>query len=191
MESMPRHQCVIYSGLPSDLLTGLANVLQVRLRANYRCLYLNSPPMVTRMRSSLSAQGMNVDREIAEGRLLLVSDRGQLVDGAFDTRRMLELLRGAVASALADGRSGLWASGDMAWEFGPRQDFSSLVEYERALEVLVSSEPALCGICQYHADTLPDEVVRQGYSVHRALFVNETLTRINPQFVPARNGHAN
>ena len=51
---MPRHQCVIYSGQPSDLLTGLASVIQVRLRANYRCVYLNSPPMVAGMRASLS-----------------------------------------------------------------------------------------------------------------------------------------
>lgn len=187
---MPRHQCLIYSGHPSDLLTGLAAILHVRLRANYRCLYLNSPAMVTGMRACLAAQGVNVDGEIAKGRLQLLSERDHLVNGAFDPQRMLGLLSEALASALADGHAGLWASGDMAWEFGPEPDFSSLVEYERGLEVLLNAEPRLCGICQYHADTLPEEVVRNGYAVHRALFVNETLTRINPKYVPPGNRHA-
>jgi len=191
LNSMPRHQCVIYSGQPSDLLTGLASVIQVRLRANYRCVYLNSPPMVAGMRASLSAQGVNVDGEIASRRLQLSSSHSYLVDGAFDPKRMLDLLNEGLASALAAGHTGLWGSGDAAWEVGPMQDFARLVEYERGLEVLLNSEPALTCICQYHADTLPEDVVRSGYALHRALFVNETLTRMNPQFVPARNGHAN
>ena len=34
--------------------------------------------------------------------------------------------------ALDDGYSGLWATGDMSWEFGPAKDFSMLLEYEWA-----------------------------------------------------------
>ncbi len=188
---MPRHQCLIYSGHPSDLLTGLATVIRVRLKANYRCLYLNSPPMVTGMRASLAAQGVDVDGEIENAKLQLSSGRDHLVKGAFDPKRMLGLLSEALVSALADGHAGLWASGDMAWEFGPDQDFASLVEYERGLEVLLNAEPRLCGICQYHAGSLPEDVVRNGYALHRALFVNETLTRMNPHYVPVKNGHAN
>lgn len=165
--------------------------MRVRLRGNYRCLYLNSPPMVIGMRASLMVQGVKVDREIAKGRLQLMSDRDHLVKGVFDPKRMLELLREALASALADGHAGLWASGDMAWEFGPEQDFATLVEYERGLETLLNAEPQLCGVCQYHTDTLPAEVVRNGHALHRALFVNETLSRMNPDYVPAKNRTVN
>lgn len=45
--------------------------------------------------------------------------------------------------------------------------------------------PALRGICQYHADTLPREMMRQGSLTHPSIFVNETLSRINPHFLPA------
>jgi hypothetical protein len=188
---MPRHQCLIYSGHPSDLLTGLATVIRVRLNANYRCLYLNSPAMVTGMRASLSAQGVNVDREIANSRLQLTSDQGHLVKGTFDPQRMLDALNDALASALADGHAGLWASGDMAWEFGPERNFTRLVEYELALECMLNSQPALCGICQYHIDTLPENVVRSGRKLHPALFINETLSRINTDYVPANGRRVN
>ncbi len=188
---MPRHQCVVYSGDPSDLLTGLASVIQLRLRANYRCVYLNSPPMVAGIRASLSAQGVDVEREVASKRLQLSSSHSYLVNGQFDPQRMITLLREGLASALADGYAGLWGSGDAGWEVGPVQDFSGLVEYERGLEVLLNAEPALSCICQYHADTLPEDVVRNGYALHRALFINETLTQINPRYVPDKKGLAN
>ena len=54
----------------------------------------------------------------------------------FDPEYMIEQLRLACELAVADGHVGLWATGDMAWEFGPDKDFSKLLEYERALERL-------------------------------------------------------
>lgn len=46
---------------------------------------------------------------------------------------------------------------------------------------------ALGGICQYHADTLPREVLRQGLLAHPLIFVNETLSRINPHYFRAES----
>ena len=191
MTSMPRHQCLIYSGHPSDHLMALAGAIRAKLKANYRCLYLNSPAMVAGIRSCLTAQGVDADHEMATGRLLLSSDRDHLVRGRFDPARMLELLREALASALADGHAGLWASGDMSWEFGPEQDFSKLVDYELALEHFLNEEHSLSGVCQYRADTLPEDVVRNGYGLHRALFVNETLSKIISGHVPHQKQRTN
>jgi hypothetical protein len=52
-----------------------------------------------------------------------------------------------------------------------------------ALRGLFRKHPALGGICQYHADTLPCEVLRQGLLVHPSIFVNETLSRINRHYL--------
>ena len=48
---------------------------------------------------------------------------------------------------------------------------------------IFQTHPALSGVCQYHADTLPREVLREGLLTHRSLFINETLSRLNPYFV--------
>ena len=55
--------------------------------------------------------------------------------------------------------------------------------------------PEMSGICQYHADTLPREILHKGVRAHSHLFVNETLTIINPHYIdrkslsqPATNG---
>jgi MEDS: MEthanogen/methylotroph, DcmR Sensory domain len=75
------------------------------------------------------------------------------------------------------------ASGDMTLEFGPEKDFSKLVEYEYRLEEFMRRRPEFSGICQYHVETLPTEVVRNGLRIHQSVFVNETLSLMNPHYV--------
>jgi len=184
----PRHHCLIYEGAPSRHLTSVAAVVFKKLTQNHRCLYLNSRPMVAGMRSYLAAAGVDVTHEIEKGSLVLSSEQGHLVDGQFDVDRMMDTLAGALDQALKDGYAGLWASGDMTWEMGPDKDFSKLVEYEHRLEEFFHQHPEMGGICQYHADTLPFDVLRQGFRSHPAVFINETLILINPYFVHSEPG---
>lgn len=184
MKPIPRHQCLIYRGAPTEQLASLALMIRKKLEANFRCLYLNSPAMVDGMRAYLTSSGLDVHDAVVSGRLILSSGHDHLVNGEFDPQRMLRLLKDAYDGALKDGHAGLWASGDMAWEFGPERDFDKLVQYERALEVFFHAHPNLQGVCQYHADVLPGDVVKNGLAVHPAIYVNDTLSRINAQYVP-------
>jgi len=43
----------------------------------------------------------------------------------------------------------------------------------------------MSGVCQYHVATVPREALHHGLVSHSALFVNETLARVNPLFLPA------
>lgn len=183
MEPVPRHQCLIYDGPPSRHLKALAAVTRDKLNQNRRCLYLNSKPMVAGMRSYLAATGVDVEKAIRTGKLMLVSEQHHLVNGRFDVGQMMLMLEQALVAALRDGYAGLWATGDMTWEMGPERDFLKLVEYEWRLEKFFAGHPELGGICQYHAGTLPREMIRQGLIVHPSIFVNETLSLINPHYV--------
>ena len=139
--------------------------------------------MVTGMRSYLFAAGIDVTKEIVKGSLVLSSSNAHLVEGRFIVDRMLGMLKEALHQALHDGYQGLFATGDMSREFGPEKDFSKLLEYEWRLEELLQAHPALSGICQYHADTLRPEVLRHGLLTHSSLFINDTLSRLNPHYV--------
>jgi hypothetical protein len=183
MDAVPRHQCMIYEGSPAKHLRGLAATIVENLRNNKRCLYLNSPTMVAGIRSYLAATGLDLARELETGALVLSSDESHLIDGRFDGDRMLALLESEIEEAFRDGFSGLWATGDMTWEFGNERHFVKLLDYERGLEELFAKHPSLSGVCQYHTDTLPIGVVEQGLRIHKGVFVNETLSRINPHFL--------
>jgi MEDS: MEthanogen/methylotroph, DcmR Sensory domain len=145
-----RHQCLIYEGAPSRQLPALAATIRHRLGANYRCLYLNSPAMVAGMSSYLAAQGIDVAHEVSKTSLVLSSDQSHLSAANFDVKQMIGKLEYAIVQALRDGYQGLWATGDMSWEFGAERNFQKLFEYERQLEELFRRQPLLCGICQYH-----------------------------------------
>jgi len=179
-----RHQCLIYEGPPSRQLPTLATMIQRKLDEGYRCLYLNSPTMVAGLRSCLSATGFDVSIEVAKARLTLSSQTIGTGEDGFDVESMLRHLEDSLDQALDDGYRGLWASGDMTWEFGSEKNFTKLMEYEYKLENLFLKRHELCGICQYHMDTLPCEAPRQGLLTHRAIFINETLSRLNPHYVP-------
>jgi len=181
-----RHQCLIYDGAPSGQLSALAAILQRKLNEGFRCLYLNSRPMVAGMRSMLSSKGLDVGNEIERGRLILSSEPVTSSDGSFDVGLMLNTLESALDKALSEGYKGLWATGDMTWEFGSEKNLEKLAEYEWRLEELMRKREALCGICQYHLDSLPREVTRRGLLAHRSIFINETLSRINPHYVSSK-----
>lgn len=173
---------MIYEGAPSLKLPVLAAIIQKKLKEGYRCLYLNSAPMVAGMGSTLAAMGTDVFGEREANRLLLSSEPLTTGQG-FDVDEMLGKLEDALDLALQEGFRGLWASGDMTWEFGPENDFSKLLEYELKLEEIFARRPELCGICQYHRDTLPAQAMRESLLVHPGLVLNETLTRINPHYL--------
>ena len=161
----------------------MASVVRHKLSEDYRCLYLNSQPMVAGMGSYLAAAGVDVGRETSEGSLMLSSDRDHLIEGShFDLNRMVQALHDALDQALKDGYEGLWATGDMTWEMGPDKDFSKLLEYEWRLEEFLRENPKMGGICQYHVETMPRKAVRQAVLAHPGIFVNETLSMLNPVY---------
>jgi hypothetical protein len=179
-----RHRCLIYEGPPARQLPALASAARKKLQENYRCLYLNSPSVVAAMQTHLEAVHVDVARETARASLVLSSAQHHLVDGGiFDIDRMIGTLRTAVDQALHDGYRGLWASGDMIWEFGPARDFSKLLEYEWRLEEFFHECPELVGVCQYRADMLPRSAVRHGLRSHRSIFVNDARSMINPRYI--------
>ena len=139
--------------------------------------------MVAGMRSYLAAAGVDVAHEAANAKLLLSSERHHLADGRqFDGEQMIGALEAALKQALKDGYEGLWATGDMTWELGPDKDFSRLLEYEWRLEEFLRANPKMSGICQYHVDNIPRPIVRQGLLAHPSIFLNQTLSVLNPVY---------
>lgn len=184
MEEHSRHQCIIYAGAPSQKLPSLAVTMRQMMEDGYRCLYMNNVTMVASIISCLAVVGVDVEREIANNRLVLTSE--PVCEGDdFNVEQMLQKLEDALNEALKDGYKGLWASGDMTWEFGSEKNFEKLVEYEWKLETLFQKRKELRGICQYHSDTLPTDVMRRGLMMHRTLFINETLSLVNPHYINA------
>jgi hypothetical protein len=185
MSVLPRHQCLIYDGSPAKMLPVIAAQVRDKLNEKFKCLYLNSPAMVAGMKSYLYAAGVNVREAEADGSLILSSEPSPLKARQFDVQQMLDKLEQLVNLSLNEGYCGLWATGDMSWEMGTDRDLKRLLEYEWKLEQLFEKYPGLSGICQYHADTLPRDLVCHSLLVHPAIFINDTLARANSSYIPS------
>jgi hypothetical protein len=72
----------------------------------------------------------------------------------------------------------------MTWEFGNEKNLSKLLEYECGLEQLFRKLPGLCGVCQYRKDILPADVLETALYTHEAVYISETLSRMNPYYLP-------
>jgi MEDS: MEthanogen/methylotroph, DcmR Sensory domain/HicB family len=178
-----RHQGFINHGLPSRHIPMVAAVMKARLEQKHRCLYFDNERRVAEVRSHLAQIGVDVARETANNSLVFTSDLDHLNgDQEFDTDRMIATLEEALKQTLRDGYVGLWASGDVAWELGPKVDCAQLFQYELRLEEFMCSHPEVSGICQYHASVLPLDAMRTGHEMHPSLFISETQSRLNPAF---------
>ena len=182
-----RHQAFMYHDSPSGQIAMMAPVIKARLEQKHRCLYFDSERMVAGLRSHLAQIGVDVARETAKNSLVFSSQLSHLSeDQTFDVDRMIATLEDTLNQTLRDGYVGLWASGDVAWEFGPKVDFGQLVEYETRLEDFICTHAEISGICQYHAGVLPPAAMQTGHEMHPSFFINETQSRLNPAY-RARN----
>src|SRR4029079_850694 len=110
-----RHKCLIYDGDPTEQLSVVVPLLVDGLQENLRCLYLGDPASVRMVGTTLAARGVDTERELARGALVLSSDRDHLEGGRFDPRAMVDGLCASIDDALHGGFEGLCATGDMRW----------------------------------------------------------------------------
>ena len=184
MISPPRHRCMVYDGPAGRHLRPISRTVRDRLIEGYRCIYLNSEPMIAEFRSYLAAAGVDVELELRESNLILSSERPHLIHGRFEIRAMLEALQTEFDRAMSDGHVGLWATGDMTWEMGRDQDVMKLLQYEWRLERFIQSHPQFGGVCQYHVNSLPVGLLDQAVALHPEIYVNETLSILNARYTP-------
>jgi MEDS: MEthanogen/methylotroph, DcmR Sensory domain len=178
-----RHQCFIDHGSPSDHIPIVAAVIKHKLKLNHRCLYFNSEQMVAELQSYLAEIGVDIAQETEGTNLVFTSHLLHLSeDQTFEVDRMIAALKETLDQTLRAGYVGLWSSGDIAWEFGPKDDFGQLRAYEMQLEKFLSTHPQMSAVCLYHARVLPPEAMQTGHEVHPSFFLSETQSRSNPAY---------
>jgi MEDS: MEthanogen/methylotroph, DcmR Sensory domain len=178
-------------GLPSGHMAMIAAVIKARLAQNHRCLYFNSEQMVVEQRSYLEEIGVDVAREVAGTNLVFTSHLSHLsADQTFDADRMITALEDTLSQTLRDGYAGLWSTGNIAWEFGPKRDFRQLRHYEKQLEEFLCTHEEMSAICLYHASDLHPAVMQIGHDMHPSFFMSQTHSLSNPDCSVQRQGRA-
>lgn len=175
------HICTVYD-TPDEQISVAAQYIADGLRDGERCLYVAQPhEALNRFRGALTELGIDVPAAEADKSLLLmITGAAHLVDGRFDSERMLAMLNAAVEEALDAGFKGLRTCGDMSWLLDDAPGSEHVVEYEGLLNGFFPTVRAL-GMCQYDRARLPAGLIDCALSTHTSVVVDGTHQH-NPFF---------
>ncbi len=130
-----------------------------------------------RIESWLKSEGRDPAVLRAEGRLRLIpSNAAYLVDGRFDTDRMLEFWAEIIAANERIGTSRLLLTGEMTWATGNAPGCEALIDYEVALEEALLDYPWVTVVCQYDLNAFPATTIFESLCVHPGVQLDVGLT---------------
>ena len=173
------HVCTLFSS-PEEQRSAAVEYIQQGLARRERCVYVCGEQSPDECRAALRAAGVDVAREEARGAIvLLTKETAYLQGGSFSAARMIDLLRSAVESALADGFEGLCAAGDMTWLLDEAEGSEEVAEYEALLNHFYRNHRAV-GLCQYNTRRIPPALLDHCIATHPTVRVAGPILVINP-----------
>jgi hypothetical protein len=166
------HVCALYSS-PAEQRMMAARFIAQGLRAGERCLFAGySEADLVGFRDALRHEQIDPDEAHARGALILLTkEEAHLLDGCFDSERMLGMLNGAVEDALNEGYHALRTCGDMTWLLDDAPGSQQVVEYEALVTSLFQNVRAIA-MCQYDRTRLPSALLDHGLGTHPTVLMD-------------------
>ena len=178
------HICGIYS-TEAELSSVVAPYLAEGLRRGERCWFLPTADGVAGVRRALTAQRVDVDAEVERGALVFADSKAAYAArGNFDPEETMAVFGDAIEGALNDGFNGFRAAAEMSWVLDVADGEERIVTYEALLKSLFSNGHAT-GMCLYHRDRMPLNVIDGALATHPIVRVPESDFRPNPFYDPA------
>ncbi len=173
------HVCTLFVS-PEEQLAAAVEYIRGGLERGERCLYVCGEHTPAELKRHLKRAGVNVEKEIKRGALVLVTrEQAHLQGGHFNPDKMITLLEAAVQDALDAGFAGLCAAGDMNWVLESAPGTEALAEYEARLNRFYASHKAL-GLCQYNRKTLPARFLDDCIATHKLVRMDGPILLENP-----------
>lgn len=167
------HVCAFYNGKEQRDEVMLP-YLEAGLRAHEHCLSVvdePSPELVLRALASWDDADLRV----------LTAEDAYLIDGHFDTERMLSLWE-ADAFAARESSVGVRAVGEMTWSLREVPGVDELVTYEERLNAFLLDRPEVI-LCLYDLELFSGAIVMAMLSIHAKVLMNGAV-RWNPYCTP-------
>jgi MEDS: MEthanogen/methylotroph, DcmR Sensory domain len=166
------HICLFYRS-QKQLLATLVPYIQLGLWHNERCFCILSREVSSQLLAALGAAGIQTDRLIERGALVLVEPQQSYFDcGKFDPGAMTKLLASGISEAVHKGFSGFRSAGDMRWALEGKPGCNRLLEYETLMETFFPGRPAV-GLCCYPVDNFQAEKLEHVLAVHRRALLED------------------
>jgi signal transduction histidine kinase len=168
---------------PEDRFAVAIPFIRIGLDRGEKCIYIADDGAEAALRDAMSAQGIDVERAIATGSLVLATkDSAFLRHGSFDPEWMPTFWREATTEALHQGFSALRATGETEFVLSGAPGLGRWMEYEsRLTEVLADLN--CFALCQYNRQLLSPEQIVDVIRTHPTIIYRGVVCR-NIYYVP-------
>lgn len=178
------HAALVYFD-PDELLRTVVPYLRAGLREGDKVVYVADDHPIEVIADALRSADVDVERETAAGRLVLVSSEDAFFsEGRFDVERALAGVRQLATEAAQDGFARVRFSVEMTYLLADVPGIEGGAEFEaRANEEVFAQFPFVC-ICSFNgAREDSTDVLADVLSTHPLLF-SDGIPLINPHYRP-------
>lgn len=164
------HACVFYRST-DELMQVLNPYIADGLRRGERCFCAQKPEILKRLVYDLRFLGIDPEKEMDRGSLELRSeDDTYFPDGRFQPEAMMEMLVRSIREAHNLGFESFRSAGELSWATEGHNLCDLVIGYEELVNEYYSGKPAI-GLCQYHIEKFPPEVLEAVVRAHRMKLV--------------------
>ncbi|QLD85964.1 MEDS domain-containing protein [Natronomonas halophila] len=178
---LDRHLALFYES--RDLqLTVAAAFVDHTLTQGKQCLYLVDDNTADAVETALRAAGIDVERRVADGDLVIRDAESVYLDAEFDPETLLETLDERTDESIAEGYEGLGVVGENTWCFHTAGTFDRILEFEAQFDTRCPDLP-ITALCQYDLTRFSEESIAKALWTHRQIIYRGRLCQ-NPYYVP-------
>lgn len=176
------HLCLIYEN-HEEQLGAIVPFFKTGLKRNEKCVYIADDNTAGDVIGALKQIDENLFcPAIGNNKFSVLSKNdAYLKGGYFSPEKMIGFLEENINQSLASGYTGLRATGEMTWMFGPEPGVERMMEYEAKLNDFLPIQKA-CAICQYNKNRFSPEMLLKVFQTHpKVIYKNKIL--INPLYL--------
>lgn len=177
------HLCCFYQS-EQEYQALVGSFVRQGLERGQKCLYLADAHTPGLILDVVRGAGVAVDTYLGRGQLRIMSANDiYLQGGRFQPSGIIALLKHEMERALAEGYSGLRATGEMTWAVGGPARCDALIEYEAQLHAFFPGSRCLA-LCQYDLRRCESIPLFQVLMTHPTVVVDTAVHR-NDFYVPS------
>ncbi len=160
------HMVGLYT-MEDSILSAVVPFFAEGLRGNDRCFYGASPETISRVRTALAEEGIDVAAAEESGQLVLLDKKEPLLkDGRFDPAHLVEIYRADIEAALAAGWDHVRATAEMSWLLEGTPGREEILYYEALSTELFNKTEKVHALCQYRTDRMSGAEIVELLKIH-------------------------
>lgn len=169
------HVCLLYDRNSQEQFAALIPFLLEGFSRNEHCVYVVADLTVDEVRAQCHRREIDVEKEIARGRLRLLTRDEWRLPGELDSEKKAEHVRRFIAEARTAGFKGIRFAVEMGWTRDPDIAVGPLEHWEATINTLLPPDFPARMICQYDRSQLSPEVVLAGLNTHPLVILDGEL----------------